>query len=183
MKIVGTGRGGWDVPESSYAWQWEQQRDGRGHARCSTTAGTSSRSRTGCSARSARIFAWIGATQVAPDLAPEIVIDAPSTLVWEHDERRARRARHHCWHPTRTSGPTTTRCDERVEVTGARGYVRCNRISASRRAGAVGRRLHAKGEMRGYHALADDPPDAFAASAAHGVDYFRSREGSARDGR
>src|SRR6185503_4476642 len=28
MKIVGTGRGGWDVPESSFRWQWEQQADG-----------------------------------------------------------------------------------------------------------------------------------------------------------
>jgi hypothetical protein len=31
--------------------------------------------------------------------------------------------------------------------------------------------------MHAYHALADEPPDAFAASAAHGIDYFRTGEG------
>ena len=31
--------------------------------------------------------------------------------------------------------------------------------------------------MHAYHALADLPPDAFTASAAHGIDYFRSGAG------
>ena len=30
MKIVNTGRGGWDIPESSFRWQFEQSKDGRG---------------------------------------------------------------------------------------------------------------------------------------------------------
>ncbi len=30
MKIVATGRGGWEVPIESYRWQFEQARDGRG---------------------------------------------------------------------------------------------------------------------------------------------------------
>src|SRR5262249_21243243 len=30
MKMVGTGRGGWDVPMSSYEWQVQQARIGRG---------------------------------------------------------------------------------------------------------------------------------------------------------
>ena len=30
MKIVATGRGGWDIPESSLRWQFEQALDGRG---------------------------------------------------------------------------------------------------------------------------------------------------------
>src|SRR5882724_198137 len=29
MKMVGTGRGGWDVPMSSYEWQFQQMKNGR----------------------------------------------------------------------------------------------------------------------------------------------------------
>jgi hypothetical protein len=58
-----------------------------------------------------------------------------------------------------------------VEVTAARGYVRCNRVSAYgvQEPSVV---VYADGEMRGYHALPDSPPDAFAASTAHFVDAF-----------
>ena len=30
MKMVGSGLGGWDVPISSWLWQWEQMKRGRG---------------------------------------------------------------------------------------------------------------------------------------------------------
>ena len=30
MKMVGSGRGGWDVPRSSFEWQFKQMRQGRG---------------------------------------------------------------------------------------------------------------------------------------------------------
>ena len=30
MKMVGTGRGGWDVPANTYRWQAQQMKDGRG---------------------------------------------------------------------------------------------------------------------------------------------------------
>ncbi len=62
--------------------------------------------------------------------------------------------------------------DERVEVTGTRGYVRCNRISAQgvQEPSVV---VYRDGEMRAFHDLADRPPDAFRASTAHGIDFYR----------
>ena len=53
LKMVASGRGGWDVPGDTYRWQFEQARRA-GASCCSTTAGTSCRRRCGCSARSAR---------------------------------------------------------------------------------------------------------------------------------
>jgi hypothetical protein len=51
MKIVATARGGWDVNPASYECSSRRRPTGTASSR-STTAGTSSRSRTGCSARS-----------------------------------------------------------------------------------------------------------------------------------
>jgi hypothetical protein len=52
------------------------------------------------------------------------------------------------------------------------GYARCNRISAQgiQEPSVV---VYADGEVRAFHALADRPPDAFAAQAAHGIEFFR----------
>src|SRR6185312_7905164 len=66
--------------------------------------------------------------------------------------------------------------DERVEVTGSRGYVRCNRISG-RGVQEPSVVVYRDGEVRQYHALGDEPPDAFAASAANGIEYFRTGKG------
>jgi predicted dehydrogenase len=169
MKIVGTGRGGWDVPESSFRWQWEQARDGRGMlvfdhgwhqlAIAHWLFGPIT-----------RIFAWIGSTQVAPDIAPEIVLDAPSTLVWEH-ENGVRGVMDVTIAPDTYFRSDYYTCDERIEVTAARGYVRCNRVSACgvQEPSVV---VYTEGQTRGFHALPDSPPDAFAAQTQNLVDVF-----------
>jgi predicted dehydrogenase len=62
--------------------------------------------------------------------------------------------------------------DERIEVTGSRGYVRTNRISAQGvQEPAVLR--YRDGETRAFHHLDDRPPDAFRASTAHAVAFYR----------
>jgi len=170
MKIVGTGRGGWDVPESSFRWQWEQQRDGRGmlvfdHGWHQLAIAHWLFGPVG------KIFAWIGSTQVAPDLAPEIVLDAPSTLVWEH-ENGVRGVMDVTIAPDTYFRSDYYTCDERIEVTAARGYVRCNRVSACgvQEPSVV---VYTEGQTRGYHALPDNPPDAFAAQTQNLVDFCR----------
>lgn len=170
MKIVGTGRGGWEVPASSYRWQWEQARDGRGMmvfdhgwhqlAVADWLLGPIE-----------RIFAWVEHTEVAPG----IPIDAPATLVWRHADG------------TRgvldiTVAPDTYfrsdwyTGDERIELTGTRGYARCNRISASG-VQEPSVEVYAEGEVRSYHALADTLPAGFAASTDHALRYLRGVDG------
>ena len=80
MKIVATGRGGWDLPPSSLEWQFEQARDGRGmmvfdHGWHQLAVAT------WLFGPIRRVFAWLGRTEIVPG----IEMDAPSTLVWEHD--------------------------------------------------------------------------------------------------
>jgi predicted dehydrogenase len=167
MKIVNTGRGGWDIPESSFRWQFEQARDGRGmlvfdHGWHQLAIAY------WLFGPIRRIFGWIGSTQVAPDIAPEITLDAPSTLVWEHDNG-VRGVLDITLAPDTYFRSDYYTCDERIEVTAARGYVRCNRVSAFgiQEPSVV---VYADGETRGYHALPDAPPDAFAASTQNLVD-------------
>jgi predicted dehydrogenase len=166
MKIVATGRGGWDLPERSMRWQFEQMRDGRGMlvfdhgwhqlAVASWLFGPIR-----------RIYAWLGETEIVPG----IVMDAPSTLIWEHDNGvRALLditfALDMYFRSTHYTG------DERIEVTGQRGYVRANRISAQgiQEPALV---LYRDGETRHLHDLDDRPPDAFRASTEHALAFYR----------
>ena len=168
MKIVATGRGGWEVPIESYRWQFEQARDGRGmlvfdHGWHQLALAT------WLFGPVKKVFGWLGATEVAPGIS----MDAPSTLVWEHhngvravlDINLAVDTYFRSSHYS---------CDERVEVTGSRGYARCNRISSCgvQEPSVV---IYRDGEIRSFHALADVPPDAFAALAERSADYFSGR--------
>jgi predicted dehydrogenase len=120
-----------------------------------------------------RIFAWIGSTQVAPEVAPDITLDAPSTLVWEH-ENGVRGVLDITIAPDTYFRSDYYSCDERIEVTCARGFVRCNRVSSAgiQEPSVV---VYSDGQTRSFHALDDRPPDAFARSTAHLLDVCRGR--------
>jgi len=166
MKIVATGRGGWELPASSLQWQFEQALDGRGmmvfdHGWHQLAVASWLFGPIG------RIYAWLGRTEIVPG----IEMDAPSTLVWEHTNgvRAVLEISFAMDMYFRSSHYTG---DERVEVTGTRGYVRTNRISAQgvQEPAVV---LYRDGETRGFHDLDDRPPDAFRASTDHALAYFR----------
>jgi predicted dehydrogenase len=167
MKIVATGRGGWDIPEPSLRWQMEQALDGRGmmvfdHGWHQFALAT------WLFGPIRRVFAWLGRTEVVPGV---IEMDAPSTLVWEHASgvRAVLEISFAIDTYFRSSHYTG---DERVEVTGTRGFVRTNRISAQGiQAPAVV--LYRDGETRSFHDLDDRPPDAFRASTAHALAHYR----------
>src|SRR5207248_7340592 len=103
MKMVGTSRGGWDVPASSFAWQFKQMERGRGILvfddgwhKLSTALWLFGPIR--------QVRAWVGATEVVPGIA----VDAPSTIVWEHTNGCAAYGTSR-WRRTCTCGLTTTR--------------------------------------------------------------------------
>jgi predicted dehydrogenase len=166
MKIVNTGRGGWDVLPQSYVWQFEQTRDGRGmlvfdHGWHQLAVAI------WLFGPITRIFGWIGATEVAPGYE----LDAPASLVWEH--ATGLRGGLDLTLATDTYFRSDFySCDERVEVTGARGSVRCNRISAAGRQ-EPSLVVYRDGETREFHALADRGDAGFAASAAAMVAHRR----------
>lgn len=170
MKIVATGRGGWDVPMSSYEWQFEQAQDGRGmlvfdHGWHQLAVAI------WLLGPVQRVFAWLGSTEIVPG----IVMDAPATLVWEHTSG-VRGVLDITFAPDTYFRSDYYTGDERIEVTGTKGYVRCNRISAHgvQEPSVV---VYRDGETRGYHAVADRPPDAFRASTEHALAYLRTGDG------
>lgn len=168
MKVVNTGRGGWDVLPSAYVWQLEQTKDGRGmlvfdHAwhQLAVAMWLFGPVRS--------ILGWVGRTEVAPGF----FLDAPATLAWEHENGlRATLditlAMDTYWQSDFYS------CDERVEVTCAQGFVRCNRISAAGKQ-EPSLEVYKDGEVRSFHTLDDGGDAGFRASAQHFVDVMRGR--------
>jgi predicted dehydrogenase len=168
MKVVNTGRGGWDVLPSAYVWQLEQTKDGRGmlvfdHAWHQLAVAT------WLFGNIRSIVGWVGKTEVGPGF----FLDAPATLAWEHENGLRgvldiTLAIDTYWRSDFYS------CDERVEVTCAKGSARCNRISAAGRQ-EPSLEVYLEGQVRAFHTLDDGGDAGFVASTQHFVDVMRGR--------
>ncbi len=170
MKMVASGLGGWDVPGSSYEWQFKQIRRGRGILvfddgwhKLSTALWLFGPVK--------EVRAWIGATEVMADIA----IDAPTTIVWEH-ENGVRGVWDITLAPDMYLRSDYYTNDERWEVTGRRGYARVNRCTG-RGIQEPSLEVYAGGEMRSYHALDDDWASSFRDSGRHWLRYLHTGEG------
>ena len=170
LKMVASGHGGWDVPASSYRWQFEQMRNGRGILvfddgwhKLSTALWLFGPIR--------EVRAWLGGTEVVPG----ITVDAPATIVWEHlNGIRG------VWDITlatdlylRSDYYTN---DERWEVTGRRGFARVNRCTG-RGIQQPSLEVYVDGEMRSQHALDDDWASSFRDSGRHWLRWLRTGAG------
>ena len=170
LKMVASSRGGWEVPASSYEWQFLQMRYGRGVLvfddgwhKLSTALWLFGPVR--------EVRAWIGGTEVVPG----VEIDAPTTLTWEHTS-----GIRGVWDITlatdmylRSDYYTN---DERWEVTGRRGFARVNRCTG-RGIQQPSLEVYADGEMRSFHALDDDWASSFRDSGRHWLRWLRTGEG------
>jgi predicted dehydrogenase len=170
MKMVASGRGGWEVPGDSYEWRFQQARDGHGPLlfddgwhKLSTALWLFGPVK--------EVRAWIGSTEIVPG----IDVDAPTTMTWEH-ENGVRGV----WDVTlavdmylRSDYYTN---DERWEVTGRRGFARVNRCTA-RGIQEPSFEVYLDGELRSFHALDDDWASSFRDSGRHWLRALRSGEG------
>jgi predicted dehydrogenase len=170
MKMVASGRGGWDVPASSYEWQFQQMQRGRGVLvfddgwhKLATALWLFGPIK--------EVRAWVGGTEVVPGVA----IDAPTTIVWEHVN-----GIRGVWDITlavdmylRSDYYTN---DERWEITGRKGYARVNRCTG-RGIQQPSLEVYVDGEMRSYHALDDDWASSFRDSGRHWLRWLHTGEG------
>jgi predicted dehydrogenase len=170
LKMVASGRGGWDVPGDTYERQFEQARLGRGPLlfddgwhKLSTALWLFGPVR--------EVRAWIGETEVIPG----INVDAPTTVLWEHHN-----GVRGVWDITlavdmylRSDYYTN---DERWEVTGRRGFARVNRCTA-RGIQEPSLEVYVDGEMRSQHALDDDWASSFRDSGRHWLRWLRHGKG------
>jgi predicted dehydrogenase len=170
MKMVGSGRGGWDVPASSYEWQFQQMKNGRGVLvfddgwhKLATALWLFGPIK--------EVRAWIGATEVIPT----IEVDAPTTILWEH-ANGIRGVWDITLAPSMYLRSDYYTNDERWEVTGHRGYARVNRCTG-RGIQQPSLDVYADGEMRSYHALDDDWASSFRDSGRHWLRWLRTGEG------
>ena len=170
LKMVASGRGGWEVSGETYQWQFDQAKRGRGILlfddgwhKLSTAIWLFGPIR--------EVRAWIGSTQIMEG----IEIDAPSTVVWEHAN-----GIRGVWDITfavdmylRSDYYTN---DERWEVTGRRGFARVNRCTG-RGIQQPSLETYVDGEMRSFHALDDDWASSFRDSGRHWLRWLHTGEG------
>jgi len=170
LKMVASGRGGWDVPMSSYEWQFQQMQRGRGILvfddgwhKLATAIWLFGPIQ--------EVRGWVGATEVVPG----VTIDAPTTISWEHDN-----GIRGVWDITlapdlylRSDYYTN---DERWEVTGRKGYARVNRCTG-RGIQQPSLEVYVDGEMHGYHGLDDDWASSFRDSGRHWLRLLHTAEG------
>ena len=167
MKIVATGRGGWDLPAASLEWQFEQARDGRGMLVFDHGWHQLAVAHVAVRADPARVRLARHAPRSCP--ASRWTHRRPScgsttTACGRCSTSRSR--------STPTSAPATTPATSASRSPARRGYVRTNRISAQgvQEPAVV---LYRDGETRAFHDLDDRPPDAFRASTAHALAFYR----------
>jgi predicted dehydrogenase len=171
LKMVGSSRGGWDVPASTYEWQFRQMRE-EGHGILVFDDGWHKLATARWLFGPVReVRAWVGETEVVPGIA----IDAPSTIMWEHES-----GVRGVWDITlaqdlylRSDYYTN---DERWEVTGSRGFVRVNRCTG-RGIQQPSLELYSEGEVRAHHALDDDWGSSFRDSGRHWLRWLHTGDG------
>jgi predicted dehydrogenase len=170
LKMVASGRGGWEVPGDSYQWQFDQAKRGRGILlfddgwhKLSTALWLFGPIK--------EVRAWIGSTEIIPG----IEIDAPTTVIFEHVN-----GIRGVWDITlavdmylRSDYYTN---DERWEITGRSGFARVNRCTG-RGIQQPSVELYVDGEMRSFHGLDDDWGSSFRESGRHWLHCLRSGEG------
>jgi predicted dehydrogenase len=170
LKMVASGRGGWEVPFESYVRQFELADQGRGILlfddgwhKLSTALWLFGPVR--------EVRAWIGATE----LVPGCVVDAPTTVLLEHES-----GVRGVWDLTvavdmylRSNYYTN---DERWEVTGRAGFARVNRCT-SLGLQQPSLEVYRDGELRTFHALDDDWASSFRDSGLHWLKWLTTRSG------
>jgi predicted dehydrogenase len=170
LKMVASGRGGWDVPMSSYEWQFKQMRNGRGILvfddgwhKLATALWLFGPVR--------EVRAWVGVTDVVPGIA----LDAPTTISWEH-ANGIRGVWDITFAPDLYLRSDYYTNDERWEITGQQGYARVNRCTG-RGVQQPSLEVYLDGEMRAYHALDDDWASSFRDSGRHWLRWLHTGDG------
>ena len=170
LKMVASGRGGWEVPWENYLAQFDLTAKGRGVLlfddgwhKISTALWLFGPIK--------EVRAWVGSTEVLPGMA----VDAPSSVAWEHQS-----GVRGVWDATlaidlylRSDYYTN---DERWEVTGREGFARVNRCTA-RGLQQPSLEVYRDGELRQFHALEDDWAASFIGSGRHWIRHLRTGEG------
>ena len=172
LKMVASGRGGWDVPMSSYEWQFKQMRDhGRGilvfddgwHKLATALW---------LFGPITEVRAWIGATEVVPGVAHGRAHDDRVGA----RERRARRVGHHA----RDRPLPALRLLHQRRAVGGHRPARATRASTAAPGAASSSRASRctpTASSRSYHALDDDWASSFRDSGRHWLRWLHTGEG------
>ena len=171
MKMVGSGRGGWDVAGQQLGVAIPADAKRAGDTRLRRRMAQAGHRHLAL--RPHQGGAGLGGHHAR--CSPKIKIDAPTTIVWEHDNG-IRGVWDITLAPSMYLRSDYYTNDERWEVTGQRGYARVNRCTG-RGIQQPSLEVYADGEMRSYHALDDDWGSSFRDSGRHWLRWLHEGDG------
>ena len=171
MKMVGTGNGGWHVPWSTMEWQLRQMEEqGLGILVFDDGWHKFSVARW-LFGPVADVMAWVGHNE----LGPGVIIDAPSTIMWNH-ANGIRGVFDVTLAPDTYMRSDYYSSDERFEVTGTKGSVRVNHCTSYGLQQPV-LEVYKDGLVRSYHDLNDDWASGFVRQTEHYLRWLRTGKG------
>lgn len=171
MKMVGTGLGGWDVPWSTLAWQFRQMQEKDLGILVFDDGWHKFAVARWLFGPVTDVMAWIGHTELGGDL----VVDAPSTIMWNH-ENGVRGVFDLTLAPDTYMRSKYYSSDERFEVTGTKGFARVNHCVAYG-LHQPSLEVYANGTMHAFHHLDDDWGSCFTRQTDHLLRWLRTGEG------
>lgn len=171
MKMVGTGLGGWDVPWSTLAWQFRQMQEKDLGILVFDDGWHKFAVANWLFGPVTDVMAWVGRTE----LGENVVVDAPSTIMWNH-QNGVRGVFDLTLAPDTYMRSKYYSSDERFEVTGTKGFARVNHCVAYG-LHQPSLEVYSNGTLRAYHDLDDDWGSCFARQTHHFIHWLRNGEG------
>jgi len=171
MKMVGTGKGGWHVPWSTMQWQLRQMEEQDLGILVFDDGWHKFSVARWLFGPVTDVMAWVGHNE----LGPGVIIDAPSTIMWNHTNG-IRGVFDITLAPDTYMRSDYYSSDERFEVTGTKGSVRVNHCTSYGLQQPV-LEVYKDGFVRSYHDLDDDWASGFVGQTEHYLRWLRTGKG------
>ena len=161
MRMTCSARGGWDVPDETWAWRFDPEKGGGGTQVFDDGYHKFSMAYD-IGGEVEKVFAWIDRTWE--------IVDAPAFILWKYKEgERARYGQYDItFAPDLYIHSDYYSADDRVELVGTEGIIYISRFTAKMLMGPA-LTLYRDGEMREFHDLRIDWADSFIDSGRHFV--------------
>lgn len=172
IKLGNSTSGGWDVPIDAWMWRFVKEDCGGGPICWDDGYHKFSIARWFINAEIEKVFGWIDHTGAFED-NKEPMIDSPAKFIWKYALPRTYGSMEVTYSREGHFTSTYYSADERVEITGDKGYVWINQCTANTLKKEAPIISYISGKLREYHNIETDWISSFTNAINHFIDAIR----------